>query len=261
MYRLTTFTVSDVANLPTGEYITVEYKGLNFLFSNSPLSASDAAMWVKYAVTFPDGKTVSDNSLSYLKQLCREFVQCFDTDAATRAAVAAHQNSTPAPTLVPGGTVYTLELELANGEQAHKEYNDYRKAKAEYDLTVQRVQADPTIAAVSRVVRIELFFSEAVGSMDKWEYECPKIVANVAPVMHRAEDSWPVEKLNAVPVADVAALAQPKRKFLALVQIKPGHTRQVTFDATDWGDANRQGNAYCVAQGADVEITKFNEVL
>jgi hypothetical protein len=228
--KLTTFTVSDVM---TNDVVTVLFKGHTFTFSKAP-----ATDWANYQVTFPDGTKQSDNSLSYLKQLCREFVQCYDTDEQTRIAVQNHQTKAPqgwavvdtstedtpavAPTLVDANaTVYTLELELSNGETASKEYNDYRKAKAAYDLAVEQVQTDPRKGYVRR---IELF-SEAVGSMDKWVYEAP-------------------------------ALA-PKRVFIMTVRIKPGHYRPVRIEARDGTEAGTQAQAAVAKCGPGAWVTNW----
>ncbi|QHJ82024.1 MAG: hypothetical protein [Bacteriophage sp.] len=66
---------------------------------------------------------------------------------------------------VPAQSVYTLELAVGT-EVASKEYMDYTRAKAAYDLVVHDTQH-----GWHEVTRIELF-SEAVGSMDKWERSC-----------------------------------------------------------------------------------------
>lgn len=67
---------------------------------------------------------------------------------------------------VSAQSVYTLELAVGE-EVAHKEYRDYTRAKQAYEDAVLDVLMFKRRANAG-VTRIELF-SEAVGSMDKWE--------------------------------------------------------------------------------------------
>lgn len=71
------------------------------------------------------------------------------------------------PTQVPSQSVYTLELAVGD-DVASKEYMDHTRAKQAYNDAVQNVTIPGDLYGCVGVTRIELF-SEAVGSMDKWE--------------------------------------------------------------------------------------------